>query len=69
MSLRVEQVDSDIGPVMYEVHATWNTGDTKMRRFFSRLDCDAYAKGLLEGLDARANRNTIFSWTHNDTDT
>lgn len=68
MSLRVEQVDSDAGPVMFEVHVTWNTGDTRMKRFFSRLECDAYAKTVLEGLDARASRHTIFSWNHNDTD-
>lgn len=51
---------------MYEVHVLWNEGPWRTRQFFSRLEADTYAKGLLEGLNAHSDRNTIFSWNHND---
>lgn len=68
-SVRVEQVDTEAGPTLYEVHALWDTGPWRVRTFFSHAEAQRYSQGLLEGLDAVADRNTIFEWHHNDTDT
>lgn len=64
-SVRVDEVPTMAGPVMYEVHALWTLkGWAQPRTFFSADAAQSYARGLLDGLDVGRQRRTILHWTY-----
>ena len=67
-SLRIIERASGAGPMLYEVQALWDVGGWVTKQFFSRLDADNYAKGVMEGLNAGDGLNVVFSWNYNDND-
>jgi hypothetical protein len=66
MSVRVDEVPNDAGPLMYEVFALWSaSGWAKPKQFFTMGEARAYASTLLDGLDVNRPRSTIFHWAVN----